>query len=67
VTAERFFLHTAYVQALLNSRDDYHDRAVALFPRVRAAREVWVTEAILVEVGNALARSFRREAAQFIL
>ena len=63
---ERFFLDTAYIQALLNARDDYHKQAAALFPRVRSAREVWVTEAVLIEVGNAFARSLREEAAGFI-
>ena len=63
---ERFFLDTAYVQALLNARDVYHGAAQALFPRVRAATEVWVTEAVLTEVGNVLARSHRAEAAAFI-
>ena len=63
---ERFFLDTAYIQALLNARDDYHNHAAALFPRVRSAREVWVTEAVLIEVGNAFARSLREEAADFI-
>ena len=66
MSTERFFLDTAYVQALLNARDEHHDQAVALFPRVPAAQEVWVTEAIFVEVGNALARSLRKDAANFI-
>ena len=63
---ERFFLDTAYVQALVNPRDRYHDVAQSLFPRVRVASEVWVTEAVLVEIGNALARTRRKEAAAFI-
>jgi predicted nucleic acid-binding protein len=66
LSAERFFLDTAYVQALLNIRDQYHRRAGTLYPRVRAAREVWVTEAVLTEVGNPLADSLRAEVVQFI-
>jgi predicted nucleic acid-binding protein len=66
LSAERFFLDTAYVQALLNVRDQHHRQALALYPRVRAAREVWVTEAVLTEVGNALADSRRGEVVQFI-
>ena len=66
MSAERFFLDTAYVQALLNIRDQYHQTAGTLYPRVRAAREVWVTEAVLTEVGNALAASLRTEVVQFI-
>ncbi len=33
---------------------------------MRVAHEVWITEAILVEIGNALARSNRSTAAAFI-
>jgi len=66
MSRERLFLDTAFVQALLNRRDQYHTQAEALFPRVRAAAEVWVTEAVLVEVGNALSDLDRMAAAQFI-
>ncbi len=62
----RLFLDTAFIQALLNQRDQYHDQAKALLPVVREAREVWVTEAILVEVGNALAAHDREAAARFV-
>jgi len=65
-TASALFLDTAFVQALLNQRDQYHSQAKALLPRVRAAAEVWVTEAVLVEVGNALSSYSRHAAVQFI-
>ena len=54
MTSERLFLDTVFIQALLNPRDTYHNQAKELFPRIRAASEVWITEAIFVEVGNAL-------------
>jgi len=62
----RFFFDTAYVLALLNPNDAYHQQAKALFPSVRIAQEVWITEAVLVEIGNALARSNRSAAVAFI-
>ena len=62
----RFFLDTAYVLALLNPHDSYHKRAKALLPSVRVAHEVWITEAVLVEIGNALSRSNRSTAVAFI-
>ena len=62
----RFFLDTAYVQALVNPRDRYHRTAQSLLPQVRTASEVWVTEAVLVEIGNALSRDHRSEASTFI-
>ncbi len=63
---ERLFLDTAFIQALLNPRDDYHNQAKQLFPRIRAASEVWITEAIFAEVGNALSTFNRNGAVQFI-
>jgi hypothetical protein len=66
VTRERFFLDTAFVQALLNRRDQYHSQARSFLPRVQNAAEVWITEAILVEIGNALSGFDRTAAAQFI-
>jgi predicted nucleic acid-binding protein len=64
--SERLLLDTVFVQALLNRRDQYHTQAQAILPRVRAAAEVWVTEAVLVEVGNALSAFDRMAAARFI-
>lgn len=37
-----------------------------MLPRVRAATEVWVTEAVLTEVGNALSAVNRDAAVRFI-
>ncbi len=66
MSSERFLLDTAFVQAWLNQRDRYHRQAEAFLPRVRDAAEVWVTEAVLVEVGNALSTFNRVAAVQFI-
>lgn len=66
MSRERFFLDTVFIQALLNPRDNFHVQARTLFPRVRDAVEVWLTEAILIEVGNALSAFNRSGATQFI-
>jgi predicted nucleic acid-binding protein len=66
MNSERLFLDTAFIQALLNPRDDFHNQAKTLFPRIRTATEVWITEAIFAEVGNALSASNRAGAVQFI-
>ena len=66
MNVSRFFLDTAYVLALLNPNDIYHKQAKVLLPLIRNAQEVWITEAILVEIGNALARSNRSLAVAFI-
>ncbi len=63
---ERIFLDTVFVQALLNLRDQYHAKAKTLLNRVQTASEIWVTEAVLVEIGNALASINRQGAVDFI-
>lgn len=35
MTGDRLFLDIAFIQALLNPRDDYHTQAKQLFPRIR--------------------------------
>jgi hypothetical protein len=62
----RYFIDTSFVQALLNQRDKYHATAIRFLPIVREASEVWTTEAILVEVGNALSELNRSAATRFI-
>jgi predicted nucleic acid-binding protein len=63
---ERLFLDTVFIQALLNKNDQYHTQAKALLIRVKNAVEVWVTEAVLIEVGNALSAVNRTASVQFI-
>ncbi|WP_375476363.1 type II toxin-antitoxin system VapC family toxin [uncultured Nostoc sp.] len=66
MTGEQIFLDTVFIQALLNARDQYHIKARTLLPRVQSALEVWVTEAVLIEVGNALSAFNRTAAIRFI-
>lgn len=66
MTGDRLFLDTAFIQALLNPRDDFHSQSKTLFPQIRTAKEVWLTEAIITEVGNALSAFNRARAVQFI-
>jgi len=62
----RLFLDTSYILALLNPCDTYHKKAMELFPCLKTTREVLVTEAVFTEVGNALSRSNRLGAINFI-
>lgn len=64
--ANRFFLDTAYVLALLNQKDTYHKQAKEMLPSMHSAHEVWLTEAVLIEIANALASSNRSAAVAFI-
>lgn len=66
MSQRRLFLDTVFIQALYNSRDQYHQRALAFLPQVEASLEVWITEAILIEVGNGLSAVNRQGASEFI-
>jgi predicted nucleic acid-binding protein len=62
---DRLFLDTSYVVALFDKKDQCHIRAIGLRPRLEQA-DVWVTEAVLIEIGDALS-SWNREAAVEII
>lgn len=62
----RFFLDTAFVVALLNPKDALHEKAKSYLDSIKQAEEVWTTEAVLLEIGNAFSASRRAEAANFI-
>jgi uncharacterized protein len=51
---------------LLNKNDQYHRIAQSRLSELRTAQEVWTTEAILIEIGNALSTAHRAAAARFI-
>jgi uncharacterized protein len=62
----RFFIDTAFVQALFNRADKFHDRAREWMQTIGVTSESWTTEAVLVEIGNALSGINRSAAAAFI-
>ena len=58
------FLDSAYLIALAQANDEYHDMALELSGQVEAQRARAVTtRAVLLEVGNALAKIKSRAAA----
>ncbi len=63
---DRFFMDTAFVLAMLNPKDAFHSAAIALLPRVRTAREVWLHDGILIEVANGFAVKYRPSAVDFM-
>lgn len=66
MSSERLLIDTSYVAALLNKRDQFHDQAKAAMPLFRVASEILITEAVLIEIGNILARINRLGAVGFI-
>jgi uncharacterized protein len=63
--AIQIFIDTSFIVALINERDQYHARAVKLADRYDG-RSLIVTDAVLLEVGNALSRGYKLEAIQVI-
>jgi hypothetical protein len=59
------FVDTQYVLARVNPRDQHHIRAVELSKRIVGARML-ITEPVLLEIGNAMARRFKNEAIDLI-
>jgi predicted nucleic acid-binding protein len=66
MSGDRVFLDTSYIQALLNRRDQHHQRARALVSLTDEASEIWVTEAVLIEVADALSGIDRQAAVAFL-
>lgn len=63
--SNRIFVDTLFVVALINQRDQYHQQASKLADRF-AEYSLITTEAVLLEIGNALARNFKPEAVAII-
>ncbi len=55
------FLDTSYILALVNTHDEFHHQALNLADQVND--KLMTTEAILIEIGNALAKLQWRELA----
>jgi predicted nucleic acid-binding protein len=61
----RLFVDTSFVIALINKRDRNHEQATRLAAEY-ARRKLLTTDAVLLEIGNALARSFKAQAVEVI-
>jgi uncharacterized protein len=61
----RIFIDTLFVIALINRRDQYHQPALDLSEQFEG-HPLLVTDVVLLEIGNALARSYKQEAVEII-
>ena len=59
------FVDTSFVVALVNKGDQYHGQAVNLAAQFET-RELVITDAVLLEIGNALARNFKAASIEII-
>jgi predicted nucleic acid-binding protein len=61
----RIFMDTSYVQARISHRDKFHAKAVEAARQTTGA-EAWITEAVLIEIGDSFGASDRRGTIEFI-
>jgi len=61
----RIFVDSGFVIALINQRDQYHQRALELADKFEGY-PLLITDAVLLEIGNALVRKYKQEAIEFI-
>ena len=61
----RILVDTSFVIALINQRDQRHREAQKLANKFEG-HPLLITEAVLLEVGNAMARSYKKKAIQII-
>lgn len=63
--SSKIFVDTLFVVALINRRDAYHTRASQVAD-LYEGQSLITTEAVLLEIGNALARNFKSQAIEVI-
>jgi uncharacterized protein len=63
--SKRTFVDTLFIVALISPRDQYHNQAVQLADTFDQ-QPLLVTDAVLLEVGNALARNYKPEAIEIL-
>ncbi len=61
----KLFIDTAFVAALINKKDQYHKQALVLSKKYENVLMV-STDVVLFEIGNALAKNYKKEAVKII-
>ena len=60
------FLDTSFVVAIINNDDQFHKAALDLEKDLKTYVAVWITEAILIEIGNTFSKSNKGPVSDFI-
>ena len=63
--SNKVFIDTLFVVALINQRDAFHQKASELADEYEG-EPLLTTDAVLLEIGNALARNFKQQAIEII-
>lgn len=62
---DKIFVDTLFIVALINKKDQYHQKALELAKQFEYSSLV-ITDAIFLEIGNALSGNYKTEAAEII-
>ncbi len=62
---KRIFVDTLFVVALINRRGQYHRQAAILADRFEG-HPLLITDAVLLEIGNALARGYKQACVEIV-
>ena len=60
------FLDTSFVVAIINNDDQFHKAALDLEKNLKTYVTIWITEAILIEIGNTFSKSNKSQVSDFI-
>lgn len=60
LNSSNLFIDTAYIQGLYNRDDQYHDLCVRGLTWAKQAKRLFITDAVLIEIGNAFSTVKRR-------
>ena len=60
------FLDTSFVVAVINENDAFHQMAAGLENDLKQCSHIWITEAILFEIGNSFSKSNKEQVSKFI-
>ncbi len=60
------FLDTSFVVAIINNDDQFHKESLDLEKDLKSYATVWITEAILIEIGNTFSKSNKSPVSDFI-
>ena len=63
---KRVFVDTSFIIAILNPKDQYNNIAQKLVKDLFQDHDVWISEAVLFELGNAFSKTNRELVNRFI-
>ena len=60
------FIDTSFVIAMFTPEDKYHQKALATSHDLFQYQQIWITDAVLYEIGNSFSKSKKTPVAEFI-